>query len=237
MKIAFCVTTRNRKQAFENCLFILQIKPPENSRIFIVDDASDEPFSGVKFSNFGITTHRFEKNVGIARAKNKCLEMAYDWGADHIFLLDDDVMPLQHKWWEPYINHPEPHLMLQFKLPGKPDSDMRELYRDDKTVAYSHTRGAMIYVERRVLDVVGGFDIAYGKAGYEHPDFTNRIHNAGLTTHRAMDVPGSDLLLYCLDKSGSISSTIKGIKSNYRLYRSNLKSKEYKEFRSEQVAR
>lgn len=168
---------------------------------------------------------------GVATTKNRLLRQLDD--CEHIFLFDDDTYPTASNWWVPYVEHKEPHLMYQFKLPGKPAYDMQELYRDESSVAYSHTRGAMLYIERRVLGVVGGMDTAYGLAGYEHPDWTNRIHNAGLTTHRAMDIPGSNKLLYCLDQDGLVESSIpKSHKGNHRLYCQSRLSSEYKEYRS-----
>ena len=172
---------------------------------------------------------------GVAVMKNKCLNYLYKSGCTDIFLFDDDCYPISKDWWKPYVEHKEPHLMYQFKLPGKPKSDMQELYRDDKTVAYSHTRGAMIYVTREVLDTVGGFDTRYYN-GFEHPDYTNRIHNAGLTTYRAMDVPNSDKLFYCLDQDGKVESSIaedrEQYMKNYALYRKQRNSKEYMEFKN-----
>lgn len=174
-----------------------------------------------------------ENHEGVAKSKNRLLKELEE--CDHIFLFDDDCYPINDGWWQSYVNHDEPHLMYQFKLPNKPASDMQELYRDEDTVAYSHTRGAMIYIERRVLDVVGGFDTKYVN-GFEHADLTTRIHNAGLTTHRAQDVPNSDQLLYCLDQDARVESTIKPdpkIKAkNFKYYQSQKKSKAYKEFRT-----
>lgn len=174
-------------------------------------------------------------HVGVAHSKNHCLDILYGEGCDHIFLFDDDCWPISKEWWRPYVEHPEPHLMYQFKLKGKPRSDMLELYRDETTVAYSHTRGAMLYIERRVLDAAGGMDTRF-KNGFEHPEWTNRIHNAGLTTHRAMDVPDSNKLLYCLDQDGLVKSSIKSDTTttslNRQMYRESMGSREYKEFRS-----
>lgn len=181
---------------------------------------------GAEFVVFNDSAH-----FGVAYAKNYLLnQLQY---CDHIFLFDDDTYPIADNWWKPYVDHKEPHLMYQFKLPGKPANDMLELYRDESTVVYTHTRGAMLYIDRRVLDVVGGMDTAYGLAGYEHPDWTNRIHNAGLTTHRAMDVPNSHELLYCLDQDGMVESSIpKGHRGNYTLYLQSKSSSEYKEYRA-----
>lgn len=173
--------------------------------------------------------------TGVAATKNRLLAKLDEF--DHIFLADDDVMPLMYNWHEPYVNSKEPHLMYQFKLPNKGSRDMQELYRDDKIVAYTHTRGALLYIKKYVLEVVGGFDTSYGQAMFEHPDWTNRIHNAGLTTYRAMDVPDSHELLYCFDQDSQIESSISdkvrglGMRNNYKLYQQSKKSREFKDYK------
>jgi hypothetical protein len=215
MKIGIGVTTvPERREVSANTISMIEkYLPSEYELVVIYDDY-----------------HR-----GVAVSKNECLEKLYNTGCDHIFLFDDDTYPIAPGWWKPYVESKEPHLMYQFKLPGKPSTDMQEVYRDDEIVAYTHTRGAMIYVTKEVLDTVGGFDTRYYN-GFEHPDYTNRIHNAGLTTHRAMDLVGSDKLLYCLDQHNKIKSSIKNdvvhrIK-NHKLYKEQWRSKEYKEYRS-----
>lgn len=224
MKIAVCISTRNRYEVLELAIAHHNKYLPSNAKVFIVDDASDIPVWGADY--------RFETNVGVAVVKNKCLELAYNWGADHIMLFDSDCYPINDGYWQAYVNHDEPHLMYQFRLPNKPKSDMQILYQDEDTISYSHTRGAMIYLERRVLDAVGGFDTKYGLGGFEHPDFTNRVHNAGLTTHRAMDVVNSNELLYCLDQDGKVDSSVnlRDKTKNYKYYQSQRKSKEFKEY-------
>lgn len=185
--------------------------------------------------NFKLFVENDKEFTGVAATKNRLLSQLDD--CDEIFLIDDDVVPLDKDWWKPYVENKELHLMYQFKLPGKPSKDMQEVYRDNEIVAYSHTRGAMIYLHRSILDMVGGFDEAYGLYGYEHADYTNRIHNFGLTTHRAMDVVGSDKLLYCLDQDNLVESSIskqerrKNMMKNGALYRKSKTSKEYKEYK------
>lgn len=173
---------------------------------------------------------------GIPYAKNACLKELYDAGCEYFFLFDDDTYPLKKDWYKPYIESGKNHLMYQFKLPDSHSSDMREIYRNKDIVAYSHTRGAMLFCTRKVVDTVGGFDMAYGKGTFEHPDWTNRIYNAGLTTHRAMDVIDSNKLLYCLDQDKKVKSSISTITRTEKLknalyYRENRHSKEYKEFK------
>lgn len=225
-KIGIGITTRNRPEIFAKTRQEIRKYAPRNSKLVIVDDASDVPVVGATF--------RFEKNAGIAAAKNKALEFLDD--CDHIFLFDDDTYPLMFNWHKSYVDSPEPHLMYQFKLPSKSENDMRELYRDDSVVAYSHTRGCMLYIKKIVLEVVGGMDTRYFVMS-EHTDWTNRIHNAGLTTHRAMDVVGSDKLLYCLDQDGAVETTIpsfvriRNVKRNRPLYLASKTSRELKEYK------
>jgi len=208
-------TTPERKAIYEESLAEWYEFLPKDAYIVVINDL---------------------KYKGIAHSKNKCLAQLYELGCNEFFLVDDDVRPLKMGWELPYINHPEPHLMYQFKLSGKPANDMRVLYKDDETVAYSHTRGAFIYLNKEVLDTVGGFDEEYNPYGYEHPDLTNRIYNAGLTKYRAMDVPNSKELIYCLDQDGKVASSVPtrerslSLRRNAALYRRNKNSKEYKRF-------
>ena len=145
--IAVCITTRNRYEVFKKTLFMHGKFRPDNSSLFVVDDASDKPI------RIGGNFFRFDENVGVATAKNKCLELADKWGADHIFLFDSDCHPISPDWHLPYINSGQKHLMYNFRLPNKPKTDMQEIHRDDKITAWTHTRGALLYIHRSVLDV------------------------------------------------------------------------------------
>lgn len=227
-KIAICISTYNRPDVIARAMPFHKLYLPPDAQIFVVDDGSDNKPDHSIFA--GVNVCYMTQNHGIAATKNKCLELAMNWGADCIFLFDDDCWPIVDEWWIPYVEHPELHLMYQFPLPGKPKTDLREVYRDAATVAYTHTRGAMLYVHKMVVERLGGFDTRYGLGGFEHPDYTNRIHNYGLTSFRAMDVPNSKELLYCLDQDGAVKSSWQG-KGNYRLYNQQRKSKEFKEYR------
>jgi len=228
--IAVCITTRNRYEVFKKTLFMHGKFRPDNSSLFVVDDASDKPI------RIGGNFFRFDENVGVATAKNKCLELADKWGADHIFLFDSDCHPISPDWHLPYINSGQKHLMYNFRLPNKPKTDMQEIHRDDKITAWTHTRGALLYIHRSVLDVVGGFDERYIFDFY-HPDFSNRVYNAGLTKFRSMDVPDSDKLLYCYDQDASIMSSVDdktrrlNRSKDYARYKAQRQSKEYMRYK------
>lgn len=195
------VTTHNRPVELAATLKRIRAVLPQGAKLVVVDDGSTEPAKDA--------TYRFERNVGIARAKNKCLELLVDEGCDQLFLFDDDCWPTSKGWEQPYIDSPEPHLMYIFKdLVRVKLNDSAEIHRDSKLKAYSHPRGCMLYFDGRVLDVIGGFDTRYKRWGYEHVDISNRIFNAGLTSFRFADVIGSEQLIHSCDEFMEVSSTV-----------------------------
>lgn len=192
-KIGIGITTHNRPQFLKQCLENIKKHTPE-AYIVVVDDASKEPVTEA--------TYRFENNVGIARAKNKCLELLYKADCDYLFLFDDDTWALQDEWYLPYINSGEPHLMYIFQdfAGGNGLNDTAVLYKDSKITAYSHARGCMLYITRECLDKVGGMDEEFGRWGYEHPAWSDRIFNSGFTSFKYMDVSNSKGLFYSDDE-------------------------------------
>ena len=201
MRIGIGVTSHNRHSVTAQTLDHIRRHTRIPFKLVVVDDASDSepPFP---------VDHRFPNNVGIARAKNKCLELLDD--CDHVFLFDDDTFPTDITWWLPYINSPEAHLMYVFQdfLDGTKLHDTARVYEDNQHVAYSHARGCMLYFTRSALEAVGGFDPAFGKWGWEHINLSDRIYAARLTTFPYMDVVGSNKLIFSGDEHRSIPTTM-----------------------------
>ena len=191
VRLGIGITTHNRPEVLAHTLERIREFTP-GAKIVVVDDASDVPVTGA---------YRFDKNVGIARAKNKCLELLAP-DCDELFLFDDDCYPRCDDWWLPYVESPEPHLMRIFLDLAGPNKlhDTAEVHRDSRHVAYTSPRGCMLYVNRKVLDVVGGMDVRFGRWGYEHGNWSNRIHCAGLTSWRFGDVVDSEKLVHSMDE-------------------------------------
>lgn len=225
-KIGIGITTHNRPKVFEKTLLQILKFVPENAEIALIDDCSNDEYMynlsvehHAKMPNLSL--YRFDLNVGIARAKNKALELLYNAGCEHFFLFDDDTYTLVDNWWQTYVESTEPHLMYIFQhfANAKGPNDMIEVYRDDKIAAYSHVRGCMLYYKRVVLDVVGGMDTVFGRWGHEHGDLSNRIYSAGLSSFRYMDVANSKGLFYAADEQehGTFVSTVPGAQRNSML--------------------
>lgn len=207
-RIGVAITTHNRPDVFEKSYAQWQEHLPPGGRLFVVDDASQQPVAEADY--------RFEENVGIARAKNKCLELMYAAGCEHMFLVDDDIWPNVSDWWEGYVNSPEPHLMWVFdKIGGHGRRTVEVLYEDSQHVAYHTTRGCMLYVRRDVVESVGGMDPRFGRWGWEHVSWSDRIHAAGWTTWRYADIANSGELFTALDEHDGVESTMTQADLNY----------------------
>lgn len=236
-QIGIGVTVHNRQETFNMWMEEMNKYFPIDSKIVIIDDASDEKIIS-NCRDWNVQTFRFEKNVGIARAKNKCLELLDD--CEHIFLFDEDCWPIAYKWWLPYIRSGEPHLMYIFPdFPVSPKlNDTIIIYEDNEKIAYSHPRGCMLYFHNSCLKIVGGMDTIFGKWGYDHPDLSNRIYNAGLTSFRYMDVQGGNKLFYSADEHRQVVSTCIGkdrslaIAKNKPIYEARRFSKDYVPYES-----
>jgi hypothetical protein len=164
---------------------------------------------------------------GIAKAKNMCLALLDD--CEHIFLFDDDCFPKVDNWYEPYINAGIPHLCYTF--------DRKVLSVKNGIKEHELPCGCMLYINRKCLDVVGGFDTDFDGYGFEHPDYSQRVCNAGLQYAPFLDVVGSNLLIHSMDEHKQIVSSVSqldrglGIQTNRHLFMKNRDSKEWKPYK------
>ncbi len=196
--LGVAIATHNRNEVLKRNLVEHRRFLPPGSVLFVVDDASEQPFEDASY--------RFDTNVGVARTKNKCLELLYDAGCDDMFLFDDDAYPVVEDWWQPYVNSREPHLMSVFITERRSWSQV--IYQDSEIRALSRPQGYMLYTNRLVLDTVGGMDPAFGRWGWEHISWSNRIHAAGLTSFRYADVQTDKKLIHSMDELGELERSV-----------------------------
>lgn len=230
-KIAVAISTRNRPVEFLNSISHWALTDYDNIEFFIVDDASSEVYVN--------SSHRFEERAGIPKVKNKCLELAYNSGAEHIFLVDDDIFPIDKDWYRPYINSGKNHLSFCFE---ESYGETPRRYRlgvtsDEKFAIYSGGNGCLMYFNRNCVETVGGYDEQLGLGYYEHNDLSRRINNAGLTSFIYMDVANSKELFYSMDQHGTVERNASPeerelqIRANMAYFESRRLSSEFIEFR------
>jgi hypothetical protein len=118
---------------------------------------------------------------GIAATKNRSITALMDAQCEHLFLADDDVWPITSHWADHYTQDPELHLMHCW-------GQRRLISNDGHYTTWKHPRGVLLYLDRKVVETVGGMRPEFGKWGGEHVEYSQRIHNAGLTTNQYADL-------------------------------------------------
>ncbi len=164
-------------------------------------------------------------------AKNKCFELLDD--CDYIFLFDDDCYPVVENWHLPYIESGINHLNFTFdKLKNGRQNGNKIILQQDAFTVYNNPCGCMCFYTKKCLEIVGGFNTLYKMYGYEHVDLSVRIHNAGLTPYKFMDVNNSMDLFHSLDysletKSSCTINRSSHLRANKALYDQSQTSKEF----------
>ncbi|MCV7004616.1 hypothetical protein [Mycobacterium gordonae] len=139
---------------------------------------------------------------GVAATKNRGIATLMDAGCQHLFLADDDLTPIKAEWWRPYVEDPALHLMHCWGA--------RRLINDDgHYTTWTWPRGVLLYAHRTVIDTIGGMRTEFGRWGGEHAEWSQRIHNAGLTTHPFTDLTAAKHgVWHALDYTRQTPSTV-----------------------------
>ncbi|WP_165789418.1 glycosyltransferase family 2 protein [Billgrantia endophytica] len=94
-RITAVVLTYNRKELLQRCLDAIQAQTRPCDDLLVINNASTdgtrEMLESERFSSIKI--YSLKKNIGAAGGFNTGFRMAYDNGADQIWMMDDDVIP------------------------------------------------------------------------------------------------------------------------------------------------
>lgn len=218
-RIAVAMITHRRPDLAQKNYAKWAERSPAGTPIIVVDDGSPKPPD--------CATLILPENRGIAAASNAALGELMKTKADHFFLVNDDVEPTGEDWHRPYTDAGEPHLMRIFTRNHWP----KVLHQDENVTAYTAPRGCFLYVQRHVVDAVGGFYEGYGRYGGEHVDWSRRIHEAGHTAFMWQDATQAHSI-DCLDDGGRIKSTMDSagkadLEASYGVYESRAGDTDY----------
>lgn len=193
-KIGIAITTHNRQQKLNSAVSQHKKFMPDGAEIVIVDDGSEIPAYADGFKII-----RNEKPLGIAAAKNQCMSYLLSKGCTEFFLFDDDCWPVADGWHNQYISSPEPHLMMLW------GDDV--YFNHNGLIGHRRPKGCMLYASLSAIATVGGMDLDFGRWGFEHENWSDRIHNAGLTTCRYADVESAGFL-HAEDSRPGVKSSV-----------------------------
>lgn len=154
-----------------------------------------------KLDEFGTYDYRlcvaqdgFDERKGVAYRKNECLADLKD--CEHIFLFDDDCYPIKKGWEDFFINSKQDHLLYL--------APYHNWKGNASDVSHYHDCGGVfMYMSRHAVDTVGAFNEKFGIYGFEHADYSRRIHKAGLTETDYQCLRGTRMYLYSEDYSNN----------------------------------
>lgn len=185
-RIVVAITTRNRPEVFDVCLAHFKTFRSTSlpTTYLILDDESSEENRALNEAvarrhGFWDNYQYVEPRMGIARAKNECLRRSYDAG-DFFFLFDDDAFPRKAGWERLYIDKSVTHQChhLLYCADVGPYVTVGDTHGISE---YNAPLGVLMFMTKKCLEVVGGFNEDFGIYGNEHIKYTNRVHASGLT--------------------------------------------------------
>lgn len=162
-------------------------------RIIIVDDGSSQEYQSALQTIPDVEVRLSNTNTGIAKTKNRCLNLFNeDESLDVVFLCDDDI-EFHPNWHEKYISA---SVMAPVLSRCDPEYDPSSVFpapaEIGNLVACDFHNGAFISVARRAFDAIGFFGDFPAKYGIEHVEFYLRAVVNGLLPWRGfLDVKDS----------------------------------------------
>lgn len=184
-RFGVAVSTHRRRRVLAQTLpKVLDSLPVDTPVVLTCDDAGT--YRNAVEDWAGAVDAILQTKPGVYSSKNAGLEWLITRrpAVEHLFLLDDDVHPKEGvDPWTPYIQGPEPHYAHSWGL--------TVVHRDKTVVATTRSGGTVLYTTRQLVEAVGGMSANFGTWGHEHWNWSDRVHNQGLTANRYQDLPAA----------------------------------------------
>ena len=199
MKIGIAITTRNRPVLLERTLMNIRKYSKSDIKVIVVDDNSDDKNMELNLDvcfKYGAIVYYNIKRKGIARSKNKCLLKLASY--DYVFLFDDDCYPIKNGWEMFFINaarQSNTHHFLRLNNHPVKILDKNKVKIGEHLCA----NGCFIFLTTELISKVGGFDVKYDTYGFEHAQYSERIHKAGLSHCKNPMLIGTQDYIYSID--------------------------------------
>ena len=181
------IVTKDRVDFFQKCYD--SVKKSNNvDFIMAVNDGEQD----VKVDENDLYVKN-KKNLGVGKSKNLLLKKALELNADHIFLVEDDIIMKNPEVFNEYIKAKNltgiQHFCFGYHGPankngisgGKPCPRYIIDYGNVKIAINMHSVGAFCYYTREVLEKCGLIDENFHNA-FEHVEHSYRIAKDGYTT-------------------------------------------------------
>lgn len=198
-KIGVGIVTCGRPDMYKKLVESLKKCDDQIDILYVFEDTKNDRTSegyvidSFEYRNKPTKLVTFEKNVGVACAKNKALSFLMDAGCDHIFLIEDDMFIKDSNIFKAYINASKKsgiqHMMFGYHGPankngiskGKPCARLVVDYGDCSIALNQHCVGAFCYYSRKCLEDVGLIDEKFRNA-FDHVSHSYELALKGYST-------------------------------------------------------
>jgi len=179
----------NRTSHLQHIIQCVKKTTPGWVKVIVCDDSSEQADVVAQICDEEQVVLIRGKSRGNPGNKNRALFALQD--CDYVCLLEDDCKPVSDGWFEAYaavaaefgINH-FCRVVEKRTTPAAPEIDRHVKELLGYTLEYSSKlRGDMIFVTRRVLEIVGGWCPMFRGCGHAHQEWSGRIFRAGLIAH------------------------------------------------------
>lgn len=189
--IAIAISTRGRFDVLYNSVS-KWLKHYPDVKLIIVEDNGSTP-------------------RGIAATKNICIDKLIDSSAEHCFIVDDDIYPLDNYGLYLYCENASKHMCFTFDTNNKGIRISNDVFLKQKQKnkwIFNSPCGCLLYCHRDVLLSGVRYDENFGIWGMEHKDFSLQIHEKGLTENPFEDIPNSTKHFYSHDFYNTCESSV-----------------------------
>lgn len=119
-----------------------------------------------------------ENREGPARAKNETMRHLYDSGCTHMFLFDDDCYPIMPGWVDYIIKNADKHGAGYIGLPEAFKSNVLNCKPGVEAIVWDGMLGCFLFQTRETMDLVGYYNTAYQRYGFEDAGRAARLAKA-----------------------------------------------------------
>jgi len=193
--VAIGICTYNRAKLLPQTIDQLFQFSDRKSRIVVANDGSTDNTKAV-IKKFGLECIT-GPNGGPGRNKNRLFKVLRNY--KHIFIIEDDLFLLRKGWEKFFISAYEVSGIHHFTFspPGPYGKCLNESKFGDVIIQHPQfDGGAFAYYSKEVLEKCGGFCKEFKGYGWEHCEFSERIHRAGLVgKYKNNHVLGSKLYM------------------------------------------
>ena len=152
------------------------------------------------------------QRMGIAFRSNQILKRFRERECEYGFIFNDDCFPIKPGWAEFFIEahkaSGQHHFLYLKETPtikcidthSNPETRQDYKFSIRQILSYNNCGGCFMFLTKEVIEKVGAFDETFGLYGFEHADYSDRIHMAGLTPMGKYLCPaGASEYIYAMD--------------------------------------